>query len=425
MTCNTIIDLPQPPQPDPSTDAEVAIPLTLPPLLQNSLLAQKVESRLLLPFSAMTTFFCRRSVEKAFQLDEAPSDLTLSLSSPVSTTSNAPFITSAVDDVMYIVQTLLQRTLNTSQRGLVTTAISTIGRVLSGDFIGMIQRKMQTESYPKGATTSSPPPDAKVISFLVLINSLDIATEYNTRIITSFATATSAPVPGTTVNVALEEMFPFQSDAAAVRDALRAMEGSFEAKAGELVADGITVFFNQVVKPRLRPLLTEAFRDVEYVVSDHRAAGAGAADGGGPDGGDDDVGQDDGEIVRRRFQEGWEALMTPYKRILTARMYSKLLGTTAAYFARLLEKRVWGYAGRINELGAIRLERDVAGVVGVVVRGGMYGVRDTFVRCTQICLCVNMEEDEVADMLEGTDGVDWKLEVDERRRARGMVVERR
>lgn len=284
---------------------------------------------------------------------------------------------------------------------------------------------MQTESYPKGATTSSPPPDAKVISFLVLINNLDIATEYNTRIITSFATATSAPVPGTTVNVALEEMFPFQSDAAAVRDALRAMEGSFEAKAGELVADGITVFFNQVVKPRLRPLLTEAFRDVEYVVSDHRAAGAGAADGGGPDGGDDDVGQDDGEIVRRRFQEGWEALMTPYKRILTARMYSKLLGTTAAYFARLLEKRVWGYAGRINELGAIRLERDVAGVVGVVVRGGMYGVRDTFVRCTQICLCVNMEEDEVADMLEGTDGVDWKLEVDERRRARGMVVERR
>ncbi|KAH0610841.1 uncharacterized protein H6S33_011268 [Morchella sextelata] len=406
-----------PPQPDPSTDAEVAIPLTLPPLLQNSLLAQKVESRLLLPFSAMTTFFCRRSVEKAFQLDEAPSDLTLSLSSPVSTISNAPFITSAVDDVMYIVQTLLQRTLNTSQRGLVTTAISTIGRVLSGDFIGMIQRKMQTESYPKGATASSPPPDAKVISFLVLINNLDIATEYNTRIITSFATATSAPVPGTIGNVALEEIFPFQNDAAAVRDALRGMEGSFEAKAGELVADGITVFFNQVVKPRLRPLLTEAFRDVEYVVSDR--AGAAEAD---PDG---DAEPDDGEIVRRRFQEGWEALMTPYKRILTARMYSKLLGTTAGYFARLLEKRVWGYAGRINELGAIRLERDVAGVVGVVVRGGMYGVRDTFLRCTQICLCVNMEEDEVADMLEGTDGVDWKLEVDERRRARGMVVERR
>lgn len=365
----------------------------------------------------MTTFFCRRSVEKAFQLDEAPFDLTLSLSSPVSTISNAPFITSAVDDVMYIVQTLLQRTLNTSQRGLVTTAISTIGRVLNGDFIGMIQRKMQTESYPKGATASSPPPDAKVISFLVLINNLDIATEYNTRIITSFATATSAPVPGTTSSVALEEIFPFQNDAAAVRAALRGMEGSFEAKASELVADGITVFFNQVVKPRLRPLLTDAFRDVEYVVSDR--AGAAGAD---PDG---DAEQDDGEIVRRRFQEGWDALMTPYKRILTARMYSKLLGTTAGYFSRLLEKRVWGYAGRINELGAIRLERDVAGVVGVVVRGGMYGVRDTFVRCTQICLCVNMEEDEVAEMLEGTDGVDWKLEVDERRRARGMVVERR
>lgn len=398
----------------------------MPPVLLHSALLAKVETRLLAPFSAMTTFFIRRSVEKAFQLDEPPSDLTLSLLSPVSTLSNPPFITSAVDDVMYIIKTHLQRTIHTSLRALVTAVISTIGRVLGSDFVGMIQRKMQVESYPK-ATSGAPgalPPDEKIVSFLILINNLDVASEYNSRIISGFlgTTASDSSAGG----IALEEQFPFADDARAVRDALKGMEATFESKAGELINDGIMVFFNQVVKPKLRPLLTDAFRDVEYIVSD---AGE-ETKGSGARGYDEDTDEDgtgggveDEEIVKHRFQSGWDAVMIPYKRVLTEKCFNKLLNTTAAYFTRLLEKRIWGYSGRINELGAIRLERDVAGVVGVVVRGGMYGVRDAFARCVQICLVVNMEEDEVSEMLSGDgDGVEWKLEVDERRRARGMVV---
>ena len=353
----------------------------------------------------MTTFFCRRSVEKAFQLDEAPTDLSLSLTSPPSTSSNAPYISSAVDDVMYIVNKLLQRSIETSQCALVTSVISTVGRVLGSDFVGMIQRKMRDESYPRSSSANTPPPDGKVLSFLVLINNLDTASEYLHRIIDGFGED-------------LRELFPFGNEADSVREALRNMEGSFEAKTGELISDGIMVVFNQVVKPRLRPLLADAFRDVEYVVSGDEAAAVDMVD--------DPESSDNAELVKRRFKEGWEALMTPSKRILTDKAYTRLLATTANYFSKLLEKRIWGYSGRINELGAIRLERDVAGIVGVVVRGGRYGVRDTFVRCSQICLVVNMEEDEVGGILKkgGVDdsGVEWKLEVEERARAREMVV---
>ena len=80
-------------------------------------------------------------------------------------------------------------------------------------------------------------------------------------------------------------------------------------------------------------------------------------------------------------------------------------------------------------MGALILVSDVAGVVDVVVRGALYRVRDAFVMCSQMCLAVNMEEDEIGDLLTeggggGKDGgeVEWVLEIEERRRARGMVV---
>ncbi|KAA8913258.1 COG4 transport protein-domain-containing protein [Sphaerosporella brunnea] len=378
-------------------------PLILPPVISNSALLQKVHTRLVNPFNTMTTFFCRRSVEKAFQLDEAPTDLSLSLNLSASTSSNPPFITSAVDDVMYIVSKLLQRSIETSQRALVTSVISTVSRVLGSDFIGMIQRKMRDESYPRSTSANTPPPDEKVLGFLVLINNLDTAAEYIHRIISGF------------VPKDLKDLFPFEDEAESVADALKNLETSFEAKTGELVGDGIMVVFNQVVKPRLRPLLAESWSGVDYVVSEETG-------GGGMD-----EEEELGEIVKARFQGGWEQLVMPLKRIMTEKTFNRLLVTTANYFSKLLEKRIWGYSGRINELGAIRLERDVAGVVGVVVRGGRYGVRDTFARCTQICLVVNMEEDEVREILkkEGDEsGVEWKLEVEERARAREMVIRR-
>jgi len=60
----------------------------------------------------------------------------------------------------------------------------------------------------------------------------------------------------------------------------------------------------------------------------------------------------------------------------------------ASYLSKLLAKRR-GYARRISELGAITLESDVVGVVDVVVRGRLYGVRDALARCSQICPTVN------------------------------------
>ena len=85
----------------------------------------------------------------------------------------------------------------------------------------------------------------------------------------------------------------------------------------------------------------------------------------------------------------------------------------------------------MNELGAIRLERDIAGIVASAVTGGKYELRDAFARCTQMTLIINMEDDEWEEIsklsgaqLERETGVQWKLDAEERKRARNIVKDR-
>jgi len=149
----------------------------------------------------------------------------------------------------------------------------------------------------------------------------------------------------------------------------------------------------------------------------------------------DDESLQSSESVTSRFTNLYHHLSHPFRRIMTASTYDKLLFILAARLSKSLEQRIWASAGKINELGAIRLERDITGIIGVVVREGKYGLRDVFTRCTQICMMLNMEEDEVSEMLrrdsnaevgngEGDDAeseVDWKLSKEERRKARGLL----
>ncbi|KAI9701791.1 MAG: hypothetical protein M1836_001135 [Candelina mexicana] len=396
-------------------------PLLLPPLLINSNLSKKISDRLIDPFNAMTTFFFRRSVEKSFQLDEPPPDLSLNPTKPLP--SNPPYITSAVDDVMYIVNKVLQRSLATSQRAVVSGVVPTLARVLGSDFIGMIQRKLRDESYPKPVIQGGLPPEDKIIAFLVLVNNLDVATDYIKRIIsTRVDSSTTTPSLDTDEgpSAPITDLFPFDHDSVFISTTLKSLETTFETKTSELITDALAVAFNNIIRPRLRPILADAFRDVDYNLTSAELATLAREDEAGnnnPTLADD--------AVRRRFGNGWDALTTPLKRLLTERNWERLLTSTCNSLAKVIEKRIWGFHERINELGAVRLERDVAGIVGVVVRGGKYGLRDAFLRCTQICLIMNMEEEEWEEVKAEAEGggIVWRLDPDERSRARGMVLE--
>ncbi|MCJ1317253.1 hypothetical protein MMC15_002576 [Xylographa vitiligo] len=396
--------------------------LTMPPLLTNSSLIRKIADRLISPFNIMTTFYFRRSVEKAFQLDEQPPDLSLNMNRTIP--SNAPYITSAVDDVMYIVNQVIQRSFATSQRDVVASVVPTIARVLGSDFVGMVQRKMRDESYPKGAVQGALPPEHIIVAFLVLINNLDIATDYVKRIVQSrleSLSSTGAANGSETPSKTLEDLYPFGHDAVFVTNAMLSLQNSFETKTSELISDGIYVVFKNVMKPRLRPILADAFRDIDYSMTEDELEELGRE---AEAENDNNLAAD--EVVPRRFQQGWEALTKPIARILTEANYAKLLSTVISYLGEVLEKRIWSFYGRINSLGTVRLERDIANIVSLVVRGGKYALRDSFTRCTQICLVMNMEEDEWEELQAAergalVDGVEWTIDAEERARAKAMV----
>ena len=372
----------------------------------------------------MTTFFFRRSVEKAFQLDEQPQNLSLVPGKYQG--SNSDHFTSAIDDVMYIVNQVFERSLPTSQREVIAGVVPSIARVLGSDFVGMIQRKMRDECYPKAAVQGALPAEHTVISFILLINNLDIATDYLKRIVQRHM-GHSPDVRSTdedkSISVKhLASLYPFNDDASYVSSALHSLQQSFGQKTSELISDGIFVLFKNVIKPRLRPILTDAFRDIDYHSStDHTRTNADGIETEIDDEASTEVN------VQRRFEQGWDILTQPIKRLFTNRNYEKLLTAIISYLAEILEKRIWGYSGRLNDLGAVRLERDITSVIGVAVRGGRYGLRDAFTRCTQICMIMNMEEDEWDELQTAPSGgstdnaIPWAIQADERIRARAMI----
>ncbi|KAA8649985.1 hypothetical protein EYZ11_007279 [Aspergillus tanneri] len=404
---------------------------TRPRFLQESALMKKINDRLVAPFNAMTTFFFRRSVEKAFQLDEQPSGLTLNPQNPLK--ADPPHITSAVDDIMYIVNKVLQQSLATSQIAVVTNVVPTLSRVLGSDFIGMTQRKMRDECYPRASVQGGQPPEHMVISFLVLINNLDVAVDYVRRIVQNNTETKKTASPDGEIEDTdpLRSLFPIPAEAALTAQTLQTFSSSFESKVTDLLSDGIQVVFNNVVKQRLRPILADAFRDIEYQPGDDSdPTSAAYSEYDHPEEDADDDATTRAELVRPRFAASWTELLLPLCRILTTSAFDRLLTVTVAYLARLLEKRLWSYHGRINALGATRLERDVSGVVSAAVDiGGTYGApgryrhREAFARCTQMALVMGMDEDEWEDAVRGgeTAEVVDKLSREERTRIRAMV----
>ncbi|KAI0144270.1 COG4-domain-containing protein [Xylariaceae sp. FL1272] len=396
---------------DPNTPEDAT--LSIPHVLSNSNLQRKIRTKLVEPYNIMSTFFFRRSVERAFQLDEMPSGLSLSLTKPIN--ANAPFIISAVDDVMYIVSAVIQRSTSTSQREVVSSVVSTIGRLLGADFIGMVQRKMRDESYPRAVVAGGLPPEDKIVEFIVLINSLDTSNDYLSRIISARLEPSSDQPNGTAQQKPLATSFPFENDVTYVTSSLTTLNLSFSTKTTELLNEGLQVLFGTVVRLRLRPVIAETFRDADYWRTEEELAEIAQQNE-----------EDEEEIVDRiprRFEQGWDALMKPISRLMTTRTYTSLLDITATHLAKqILEKRIWSYSGKTNAYGAIRMERDFNGMISTVAKGN-YSVREIFSRVTQILMVANMEDDEWEELMEAGDdgGIEWVLSQDERRRARNLV----
>ncbi|KAG5828431.1 hypothetical protein H9Q74_001527 [Fusarium xylarioides] len=361
--------------------------LPLPKFLDQCDLHKKISEKLIEPYKLMATFLFRRSVEKAFEMDTAPSGL--SLSKPYD--GSPPFILQAVDDIMYVVDNLLQHVLSTGNREVAVSVTLAISRVLESDFIGIIHRRMRDECYPKPPAQGGFPPEEKVISFMVLMNTLDLAKEYLERVASSRGCVSEAQHAdvATPSTQTLRDSFPFHRDAESVANALHTMHAALSSKAKELLNDGIRALFDEFLWPHIR-----------------------------------NVDGDTMEQVSTRFEGEWLALTRPLKRIMTPRTYAALTSLAANKLATVLEKRAWSLSGRVTVLGSLRLESDFSGIMSTVSQGD-YTLREPFARLQEILAIANMEDDEWDELVPGYDsskqGISKFLTDEEMAKARKIV----
>lgn len=66
---------------------------------------------------------------------------------------------------------------------MVGAVVPSLSRVLPGDFVEFVQRKMRDEYYPNTVVKGRLPAENKVGPFLVMFNDLDVTNEYLKRVV--------------------------------------------------------------------------------------------------------------------------------------------------------------------------------------------------------------------------------------------------
>lgn len=373
-----------------------------PQLAKESGFANKVSVRLAPTVEVLATFAMRRTVEMAFEMDELP-DLYQAY------TPEAPLTSSVVDDVMFILSTLVKQVVSSGEIGIIKNTLSNFRRIMESDYVGLIQRRLRDEAPKQLSATSAPPTagrsgtppvsasrrvlaglssteERRLRAFLVYLNNLLVSYTYVERILKE---------------VPVESDVPFDTDGQQVRSLLESMTGGFKSRCNELINDGIQVTFSTVVAARLRSITSQMFRNAHYMLSAEEASAEGR----------------EGSISAI-FKNGWDQLMSEFGRIMAPDNYKRLQLQAATLVSRLVEKWLWSLEGKVNELGAIKLDRDIGRII-TTASSDAYKLREKFVRVAQIITILGFDDEEEEEH------VTWYLTDEERSRARMIRVERR
>lgn len=315
--------------------------------MSQSRLVFKIAEQLRPAFGTLSLFVFRRSVEKAVDMDELPPPGTVYL-------AEAPLVSSMIDDVMYVLRTLLEQVDDSGDISIVKSALPSFRRVLESDYIGTIQRKIR-DTPPARLS------EGAQSGFLIYLNDLIISSEYVSKIVGSVFDPEDLPEA-------------------------KALIGGIAVKTSDLLENGCQTYFAAQLSGQIRAACTSAFKG-SYMLS-----------------------PTDPEVSKSSvFDQLWRKTFVPLQSQLSPTVYSKLVSLSAGLTARLLEKYIWSLDKKINEMGAIALDRDIGRVLSIISESD-YNLRDKFVRVCQIVMLIGDEE------------IDTNLTAEEEKTARSIRV---
>ncbi|KAK0441157.1 COG4 transport protein-domain-containing protein [Desarmillaria tabescens] len=322
----------------------------------------------------MEMWYTRTIMDKAHRLSNP--DLTQS-----------PVVTTTPDDVFYILKIVLLRLISTGSYTAVERTLQQLREVMERDYSGVIKKKL--DDVYRAAGTSGQSRGEKVekenrLAFITLLNDLDISASHLERL-------TRDLVTGPTIGQHFSEQ-----QQPLVKDQITSFSSS-SAKIGATLRVGLEQLFNQLLRPKLRNLVPEIYKDISYVLDDDTYAAA-----------------EYQNVVRKRFIKTWETCMDGYKDAFTDRNYRMFFGLALDVLLKPWEKFMMGF--KFTELGAIRFDRDLRSITTYLSSQTAFGdAREKFVRLQQMSTLLNLDNEEDVDEFYNGSGISWKLTAQEAR----------
>ncbi|KAJ7764494.1 COG4 transport protein-domain-containing protein [Mycena maculata] len=300
-------------------------------------------------------------------------------------TSQAPVTTTTPDDVFYILKIVLSRLFSTGSVKTIEQTFEQLRDIMDRDYIGVIKRKLDDVYRTSGSSGPNNRGEkaerenrVAFIASPILLNDLDLSSSHLERL-------TRDLVANPTINqhfldveqpIVKDHITSFSNMVAKFRSALRS---------------GVEQLFNQLMRPKLRNLIQDVYKDVSYILDDDSYSIAEYSD-----------------VVRKRFIKAWEGLVDGYKDTFTESNYRLFFGLALDVLLRPWEKFMMGF--KFTELGAIRFDRDLRAITTYLSSQTAFGdAREKFLRLQQLSTILNLDSEEDVDEFYNGSGITWKL----------------
>ncbi|KAF9558375.1 Golgi transport complex subunit 4 [Mortierella alpina] len=333
-------------------------------LLRASGLSRKVEE-IIDHYLALEEFFLRRSVDKAMKIDEYDFG---------SQTS------SCVDDVFYILKKTILRAVYTSNVDCLAAMINFIKNTLEMDYISVFLKNM-------GSVFSSGDTKEARFQYMILLNNVNVSIDYLEKLTSEIEHECVKTIASLSENAL-----------AKAKAVLSGLTGS-SAKFKQILSLGIEELFERTLKPRLRPLLQDSYKDIKYVVTDEEYAEQEALNN-----------------FVHRFMSGLDSLIEPFKATLTEDNYNQVIANAVTNLTRTWEKII--FQTKFNKMGAIRFDKDLRSVGFYMISLTSFPLREKLTRLNQMAMLLDLEElDDLQEIWGNNSGaITWRLTDTEVRR---------
>ncbi|CEL51504.1 Conserved oligomeric Golgi complex subunit 4 OS=Bos taurus GN=COG4 PE=2 SV=1 [Rhizoctonia solani AG-1 IB] len=326
-------------------------------------------------YSPLETWHLRAALDRA-HVNSAPANPG---STGTAQTSTTP------DDAFFILHLTLSRSLSSGSVICVKKTVKNVREVVERDLVGVVRRRME-DCWRTPVAGKKGAGEDRVAVFVTYLNDLSMCAHHAERLAQDLAMSSSLA----------QGFLEDEVEEARVTVAGLSDLGGFKG----VVKTGIDNLFSQLVKPRLRSLIPDVYRDVTYVLDESSYSAA-----------------EHDDAVKKRFVKGWGEVVASYKDTLTEENYRAFFALAVEVVVRPWEKYILGM--KFTELGAIRFDRDLRAIIGHLSVGD---ARDKFIRLQQVSTLLNLDAEEDPDEFYTTSGIAWKLSASEARNVGALRV---